>query len=410
MDVRLPGTGVAALREHNQSLVMRQILSYRGVSRTDVAARIGLTDAAVSRITRDLIASGFVREGREAPAEPGQRGRRHVQLEADPNGAAFLAISLTIADRRVSLVDLSGRRRGEVALSSALPQDYGTLVADVTRAAKQLVARSRMPRDRVLGIAATTAGAVEQTRGRVIASSLAVLRGRDVGADLEKNLHMPAAVETVGNALGLAETHRVMQNEGLTLPGSSLLVHVAFGLGVSVMLEGVPIRSGGDERVASHVPVAQGRSTCVCGARGCLMAEAGGYGILRRMQGVPAEAPGQGWEDMRPQALRSAIASDCSGDAATSWIMAEAGRVLGRHLFALGAASAARRVIIGGPLAAAPSYVQGLRAGLAESFGRASETPPGVILSDTDYLHAAELLAIEEFALRRPLPLADPMA
>jgi predicted NBD/HSP70 family sugar kinase len=405
MNIRHVGTRVAALRDHNQSLVLRQILLHRGMSRTEIATRIGLTDAAVSRITRDLIASGLVREGPEAPAEPGQRGRRHVQLEPDGTGAGFLAVNLTVSDRRVSLVDLAGQRRAEAALPSNLQRDYDALMAKAADIARRLPSQARFSRARILGVAVTTAGAVDQTTGLVSASSLTILQGRDVGGDLGALLGTPVIVETVGNAFGLAEAHRATRQRGAVMSGPSLLVHGAFGLGVSVMLDGVPVRTGGDERLASHLQVAGAHHRCICGATGCLMTEAAGYGVLRRLDGVTAAGKRQSWEDMRPEALRAAIAASRSGDPAAASAMTVAGRTLGRHLFALGAAVTPQRILLGGPLAASPQYVEGLRAGLAEAFSTVSKAQPALLVSTIDYLQAAEILAIEEFALRRPLSL-----
>ncbi|CAH0161114.1 ROK family transcriptional regulator [Roseomonas sp. CECT 9278] len=411
MDLRSLGAGVAALREHNSALVMRQILSSQGLSRSEIAIRVGLTEAAVSRITRDLIDAGLVREGEEVRAEPGQRGRRQVQLEANGNGALFLAVSLTISDRRVSIVDLTGRRRAEAALPPALPDHYGTLVDKVVAGARHLLGKSRLPRQRILGLAVATAGAVDQASGRVTASSLAVLEGQDVAGELSGRLRLPAIVETIGNTFGLAEAHRAMREGSAAMAGPSLVVHVAFGLGVSVMLDGQLIRTGGDERVAGHVPVPGGRARCVCGAQGCLMAEAGGYGILRRLDAIAPEAPRQGWAEMRPDALRDAVHRSNAGGNEAARVMAEAGRLLGERLLDIGASIAPRRVLLGGPLAAAEPFVAGVGRGLAAAHARIGSLPPALRVSAIDYLRATELLAIEEFALNRPLlPSLAPVA
>lgn len=409
MDQRILGASVAALRDHNLALVLRQIVASPGLSRTEIAARIGLTDAAVSRITRELIDAGFVREGEEVPAEPGQRGRRHVRLAPDGRGAFFLAASLTISDRRVSIVDLTGRRRAEAPLPAQLPRDYLALVDAVAGAARHLLGKTRTPRSRVLGLAVATAGAVDQISGRVLASSLVTLQGQNLASDLSRALNLPTNVETIGNTFGLAEAHRAAQ-AGSEMSGPSLVIHVAFGLGVSFMLDGQPVRHGGDERTAGHVPVAGGTHRCICGAKGCLMAEAAGYGVLRRLASLPATAPGQRWEEMRPDALRDAVARAQGGDAEVVKVMATAGHLLGLHLFDIGAVFAPRRVLLGGPLAAAPSFVDGVRQGMAEAHARAGGSAPMLSVSGIDYLQATELLAIEEFALRRPLGLGSSAA
>jgi predicted NBD/HSP70 family sugar kinase len=410
MNLRPHGASVTALRDHNLALVLRQIIASPGSSRTEIAARIGLTDAAVSRITRDLIEAGLVHEGDEVPGSPGQRGRRQVQLAPDGSGAAFVAVSLTISDRRVAIVDLAGRRRAEATLPRALPRRYATLIDDVVVAVRSLLARARVPRHRLLGLAVTTAGAVDRTSGHVTASSLSVLEGRNPSVDLSDRLRIPAIVETIGNTFGMAEAHRAVRESGHAMAGPSLAVHVAFGLGMSLMLDGQLIRTGGDERMAGHVPVPGGTSNCVCGARGCLMAEAAGYGILRRLAGMAADAPRQGWDEMRPEALGDAVARSKAGDGPVVAIMTAAGTLLGERLFDIAAVVAPRRVLLGGPLAAAPAFVEGVGQGLARAHARAGTPPPALHVSVIDYLQATELLAIEEFALRRPLSLGNTTA
>ncbi|HEY4250247.1 MAG TPA: ROK family transcriptional regulator [Roseomonas sp.] len=405
MDLRLVGAGVAALREHNLALVLRQIIASPGLSRTEIALRIGLTDAAVSRITRDLIDAGLVHEGEEVPAEPGQRGRRHVRLTPRGSGAAFLAVSLTISDRRVSIIDLAGRRRAEAALPPELPVHYAMLVDDLVAAIQGLRAQTRLPRHRLLGIAVATAGAVDQASGQVIASSLGALEGHCLASDLSGRLRLPAIVETIGNTFGLAEAHRAMRGGSPGMAGPSLVVHVAFGLGVSVMLDGKPIRTSSDERIAGHVPIPGGSNRCICGARGCLMAEAAGYGILRRLAGLPADAPAQSWKEMRPDLLRDAVARSQAGEPQVTGVMATAGQLFGQHLFDIGAALAPRRVMLGGPLSLATAFVDGVRRGLAGAYARVGAAPPSLQVAAVDYLQATEILAIEEFALRRPLAL-----
>lgn len=410
MNIRSLGANVAALREHNMALVLRQIIASPGLSRTEIASRINLTDAAVSRITRDLIEAGLVREGEEIPAEPGQRGRRHIRLVPDGGGASFLAISLTISDRRASLVDLAGRRQAGLPLRPQLPRDYPALVDDIVSTFRALAAKTRIPKHRILGAAITTAGAVDPTTGNVTTSSLGVLDGRSLAIDLSKRLRIPAVVETVGNAFGLAEAHRAMRAGGVGISGPSLVVHVAFGLGVSVMLDGRPVRSGGDERAAGHVPVQGGKNRCICGARGCLMAEAAGYGVLRRLEGVSPDEPGQGWEAMRPDALRRAVQRSQAGDPAAVAVMTEAGHILGEHLFGIGAVVAPRRILLGGPLASVSAFAGGVRTGLQAAYLRVGPAPPPLYLLGFDYLQATEILAVEEFALNRPLTVTSKAA
>ncbi|WP_372617204.1 ROK family protein [Falsiroseomonas sp.] len=400
------GTRLDAVRDHNQGLVLGQILRLEGPSRSEIAERIGLTAAAVSRITRDLIDAGLVSEGDEQVANPGQRGRRNIPLLPRARGAFFLAVSLTISDRRVSLVDLTGRRVAEAAIGGGLPSSYPALTDTIAKTATRLLALKNVSRPRLLGLAAITSGAVDAA-GQVLDSSLDVLRGRDLVADLQLRLGIPALAETVGRALGVAETMRAAGTGGLRLPGPTLVLHVAFGLGVAILLDGAPVRSTADERMAGHIAVPGAKGRCICGATGCLMTAAAGFGILQRLRRT-ADRPAS-WADMRASELAEAVAAaEVGGEVRTAF--AAAGRVMGQHLFALGAPVGPRQVLLAGPVAAAAPYAAAARESLVQAFRRAGLAPPPVIVSHMDYLQAAERLALVEFALARPLDLGPLLA
>ncbi len=407
-----------SVREHNQGLVLGHIMRLSGLSRSEIAERVGLTGAALSRITRELIDSGLVMEGRTQAGTPGQRGRRLVELLPRPRGAFFLAVSLTISDRRVALLDLTGQRLAEAPLPAALPRSYPALLDAIVAAAQGLLAGQRVRRARLLGLAVVTSGAVDSAAGRILDASLDVLRGRDIAQELGGRLGLPVVVDTVGRAVGMAEALLAQRGTGqggtgrgggrAELHGPTLVGHVAFGLGTTLLFNGVPVRSVADERLAGHIRVSGAKGRCVCGATGCLMTAAAGFGILGRLADDPGRAAT--WRDMRPRDLARAVAAANAGEARAARVFREAGLVLGRTLFALGASVGPKRVILAGPVPAALPFADAARAGLRAGYERAGLAPPPLLISDVDYLHAAELLAIVEFALTRPLDLGPLLA
>lgn len=403
----LNGTRVEELRDHNQALVLGQILRLQGPSRGLIAERIRLTPAAVSRITRDLIDAGLVIEGSEQAAAPGQRGRRNIPLLPNGQGAFVIAVSLTISDRRVALLDLARRRVAEARIAGALPRSYPALLGAVADAAMRLVKANRVPRKRLLGVAAVTSGAVDAA-GQILDSSLDVLRGRDLAADLQLRLALPVKVETVGRALGVAETLRSGSEEIPWLPGPTLVLHVAFGLGLAILLDGVPLLGTVDERLAGHIAVPEASGRCICGATGCLMTAAGGFGILQRLGRIPDREAR--WSDLEAEDLAALVAEAEAGNLPVYEAFTQAGRIMGRTLFALSAPVGPGQVILAGPIASATPYAAATREGLNEACLRAGLAPPPIILSRVDYLEAAERLALVEFALTRPLNLGPLLA
>ncbi len=408
MTSRENASRLTSVREHNQGLVLGFIMRRAGLSRSEIADRSGLTGAAISRITRELIDSGLVVEGPTPQGLACQRGRPLIRLDPCPRGAFFLAVSLTISDRRVSLMDLTGHRLGEAKLPAALPRSYLALTETIVAAAQGLVRAAGVPRARLLGLAAVTSGAVDRAVGRVLNSSLDVLRGRNLATELGERLAVPVVVDTVGRALGLAEAHLAMRGGRAELSGPTLVAHAAFGLGTAVLFNGVPVRSTADERLAGHIAVPGAKGRCVCGAIGCLMTVAAGFGVLCRLTGQSTRAAT--WRDMRARDLERAVSAANAGEAAAVAAVSDAGEVLGRTMFALGASVGPKQVMIAGPLTEARPFARAAAKGLAEGYERAGLPPPPLIISRVDYLHAAELLALVEFALTRPLDLGPLLA
>ncbi|MDH3580897.1 MAG: MarR family transcriptional regulator, partial [Hyphomicrobiales bacterium] len=90
----------SGLRRRNRDIVLRTIAAQAPVSRTQISRQTGLTGAAVSRITRELIEAGLVKEGDSIPTK-GQVGRRNIRLELGDEGAFVLGIALTVNVRSV---------------------------------------------------------------------------------------------------------------------------------------------------------------------------------------------------------------------------------------------------------------------------------------------------------------------
>lgn len=74
------------LSRRNQRAVMEEIVLRGPVSRTEIAHKLDLSVASVSRIVSPLLNGGLVRVAEEAAddASGAGPGRRHVYLDIDP--------------------------------------------------------------------------------------------------------------------------------------------------------------------------------------------------------------------------------------------------------------------------------------------------------------------------------------
>ncbi len=387
---------VQSIRDHNRSLILRLLHRRPGLSRSELVTLVGLTDAAVSRITREMIDAGLIAEGTATAVGSGP-GRRHVGLALAPGGATVLAACLTLFETCLSLVDLSGNVLEERSLSNhmALPADE--IAEAIASEALEIVS----PAVKVLGLGVVVAGALDHERGLLRAASLPSLIGTPFRPLLEERLKIPVHVDNLGNALNLADSGDLA---GVPQKGTTMLVHVAVGLGASLVIDGRPHRHGGDERLLGHIPVVGATGMCRCGKSGCLDTLVSGSGILSRLAGGHRpKSVARPAEDA--ERLASVIRAAREGDVALNALFREAGEVLGRHLFPVSVVSAPDRLTLAGPMVQVPAYEEGVRYGLEAAFGRACVVPPPVRISRIGYADASRIFALEEFLLNSPIEI-----
>ena len=120
-----------------QRAVLLEILINGSRSRADLARRVGLTRASLTRLTRDLLELGFIEEGVTTPS--GVRGRPSEMLNVIPSSAHLIGIKLTGDTLYAELADLSTRPRAvrELPLGSVEVEDVVALIAEVVENFRQ---------------------------------------------------------------------------------------------------------------------------------------------------------------------------------------------------------------------------------------------------------------------------------
>ena len=230
------------LRRQNRHLVLRAIAEHGAVSRTDIASSVRLTNAAVSRITRELVEARLVTE---YPVSGKRRrvGRPQVRLGLADDGAFVLGVAITLNQKEVVLATC----RGEVVARrdcTGLPLDNpGTALDALARAATELIAASGKDPKRLLGGAALVAGRVDPATGKLGASGPLGWRAVNAADTLSRLTGVPFVAEGRAAALLQAEARQGCA-AGLR---DVLLVNVGLRLGSALMLDGAPVRGAANE-------------------------------------------------------------------------------------------------------------------------------------------------------------------
>jgi len=286
------------------------------LSRAEIAARLELSPAAVTSITRKLLTDGLVSEG--GPRTP-QAGRPSIPLALVP-GAAH-AIGVQIAREHVTLVltrlDATTVRATTYPFDPEGPAPLRGLT-ELIRAEVEYAATSGLP---LLGVGVAVPGVVEPETGTLRMSMRLGWTGMPLAALLREALGLPVLVDNDISAVTAAER--------LYGPGANcadfLLVAIGQGIGLGMVLDGAPYRgAAGAAGELGHVPVSADGAVCGCGNRGCLETQVSTEALLARARELGAVAPGGDLGDL--------LVAAAAGTPDVLSLLEQAGDLLGRVL------------------------------------------------------------------------------
>jgi len=398
---------VFQVRDHNRALVLRCLSRRGGLSRSEIAERIGLTEAGISRIVRELIDEGLLCE-RETAQVSRRPGRRHIALNIVPDAAYVASVCLTVFDHSLRLVDLLGKCLVRLEFPEIFSVPGKALPAMVAAKLREAAKKVGIQTDQILGVAITTVGSVDRVPGKVNASSIAELNGRELVEPLQRLLGLPVMLATVGEAINIGENvileKRVANEDGRGAEqelhrGTALLVHVAFGMGANILVDGRSHGNEQDERLFAHVPLPGRKELCMCGGRGCLLTRASGHAILRRLKSVDQINDSGKLNDFDAQELLDVIGLAENTKSAAGKLLYEAGYALGNAMFAVTACLPPERIILAGVVGQAMNYAAGVAEGVQFAWARIGKKTPKLVVSKLDYGSATDLFAVDQFLL-----------
>lgn len=185
-----------------QAAVLRYLRRKGSASRAEIADLCGVTPAAISMMTRDLIERGVVVEG--ARRQSG-RGAPHIDLTLNPSIGFALGAHVNRFSVTLTLLDFTGKIVGELQL----PGSYDTF-ADVQTKIRQ-GKDELLFRNEILGHQLIGAGIAMPTRFRQgtafldLAQEVISWAGSDLESSLRQELGCPVAIENDANAAAMGE-------------------------------------------------------------------------------------------------------------------------------------------------------------------------------------------------------------
>ncbi|GAA2728923.1 ROK family transcriptional regulator [Cellulomonas aerilata] len=361
--------------------VALEVLLHGPLSRAELARRLGLSQASLSRLTKPLLASGLLVE---SPTRPDPATGRPAQpLDVVPTSHHFVGVKLTGEVAAAVLVDL----RGTVLRVVEVPvHDHGVeQVVTVLAGVVAQVAAGTPVTGVGIGLGGHSPDHREVTAAPFLDWSEVPL------ADLvEPATGLPTVVENDVAALTAAEH---WFGEGRGRPSLAVItIGAGVGYGLVQHDQQVVHRDMGIGLIGHH-PLSAHGAVCAEGHRGCATAML----TIPSLTGQASLALG------RPVGYDEMLSLAHDGDAACARLVDDAARALGRLLAAVGNLTMPERIVVTGEgVALADAAWATVQAAIrADRDPRASAldvvTRPG---DSTQWARGAGVVAIQDFVLR----------
>lgn len=274
----------ATVRRHNLSLVLRTVHDAGETTRAGVAARVGLTRAAVSSLVDQLLTEGFLTEWGKTFS--GQAGRPGTALQVARTGTAGLGVEINIDYVTVCVIDLAGTDRVRLVERT---DNRGAPPATVLGRAARLAARAiesaaeqkLRPVGAELALPALVSGGSVRQAPNLGWNRVAVegLFAQALTALHPTHRALPVSADNEANLAAMAE---LWFGDGDDRVTSFIYLTGEIGIGGALVLNGQLLRGAhGFAGEIGHVVVEPDGPACRCGARGCLEQYAGQAALLR---------------------------------------------------------------------------------------------------------------------------------
>ncbi len=292
--------------------LLKAVADHGPLSRSELAVLAGLSKAAITGLSRELIQDGALEESEVA--SPPRQGRPSILLRLNPTHGYFIGASIVEEPVTMVLTDFQGAVLGR--RTAAWSNDPQAIAGTIRDSIPHLLGEAGIPADRLRGIGVALSGLVNHDQDRCLHSANLGWIDLPVAAVVERATGVPTFLENDANAVATGERLYGLARDYRTF------ATVTFGdsIGCAHYVDGALYRGhGGGAGEIAHCTIEPGGLPCRCGKRGCL-------DTVAPRQAILAQARSRGL-DASTMAQVEALAAQGNADAIA--ILHRAGAALG---------------------------------------------------------------------------------
>ncbi|WP_165461894.1 N-acetylglucosamine repressor [Atlantibacter sp.] len=268
---------VDLVKQLNSAAVYRLIDQHGPISRIQIAEQSQLAPASVTKITRQLIERGLIKE---VDQQASTGGRRAISIITETRNFQAIGVRLGRHDATLTLFDLSSKTLAEEHFS--LPErTQQTLEEALLNAIAQFWENNQRKIRELIALSVILPGLVEPDTGVVRYMPHIDVENWPLVETLEKRFALPCFVGHDIRSLALAEHYFGATRDC----DDSILVRVHRGTGAGIISNGrIFIGRNGNVGEIGHIQVDPLGERCHCGNFGCLETIAANAAIEARVR------------------------------------------------------------------------------------------------------------------------------
>ncbi|KAA8999930.1 ROK family protein [Affinibrenneria salicis] len=315
---------VDLVKQLNSAAVYRLIDQHGPISRIQIAEQSQLAPASVTKITRQLLERGLIKE---VDQQASTGGRRAISIVTESHPFHTVAVRLGRDDATIALYNLQGESLVEEH-TELVEKTRQALEAALFNLISRFMRHQRQRLREVIAISVVVPGLVDPLTGVVRYMPHISVDDWPLVDALRRHFSLPSFVGHDIRSLALAEHYFGATHDCQ----DSILVRVHRGVGAGIMVNG-QIFLGGNGNVGEigHIQIDPLGERCHCGNFGCLETVVSNAALEQRvshllLQGYPSK--------IKPDGVR--ISTVCKaanrGDELASEVITQAGHHLGKAL------------------------------------------------------------------------------
>jgi glucokinase-like ROK family protein len=267
-----------SLRQINLSTVLTHLRQNAPISRAALAEITGLNRATITRLVRELIEHGLVRE---TGFQSVRAGRPSILLQLDPDAGCIIGAEIDVKFGSVILADLAAHVFWRQEVDFGDNDEPDAILKCMAQLIRQALSHATKRNRHILGLGISLPGLVDVSSGVLLFAPN--MRWSDVPVKkwLENEFELPIYVDNKANMAALAESYFGSARHSEHV----LYINITAGVGAGIVLhQRIMTGASGLAGELGHMAIHPDGPKCNCGSRGCWETYVSALAVFRRVR------------------------------------------------------------------------------------------------------------------------------